>query len=382
MGEFMARSGIRWSVVVMAIVLFFGFAYYFALRVGPAAERLTPYVLTSSSPPGGSYQQALRVLFDTLAADSTDLNFRITLHDKPTRGELETIEQMRRGDVDLGLIQGNVNVHSVLRNMPASEDAPGIATVAQLYDEVFVLFTRHPVTTMVEFCDAFRNAAYPVRTGSLGPGSQVHLDLNSLLEFYRCPAAAETQYTMDYKQAAAALAAGQIDLAFMVAGYRNPDIRALAATPGVRLLALTDLEALTRNMGGIERYVVPSGLFGARHPAHAVQTVSTPAVLVVSRRIDDAIVYDMARFMFSHEGQLEASFPQFDVDIPTANTGAPFHPAALRAHRQQTFGFYERYATLLQAALSLLGAVTALITILFQFLHFLRERRKARQAPT
>ncbi len=363
------RSHIRWYIIFLALCLAVASAYYFSTRYDALRQQLEVHRITSSTPPGGSYRQALEELFKHVEGHREELDFILEWNDIPSRGELETVAQMQDGKVGIGLIQGDV----VISNSGGAGRPARIFALAKLYDEVFVLFTKRQVTNMAEFCALFRAENGQVRTGSLGEGSQVLIDLRNLLDFYRCPSTPEVQHTMGYSEAAAALNAGQIDLAFMVGGYRQPVIRELANTEGVQLLALPDAEALTRNYGGIQTYAIPTGLFGSGAPAVETQTVSTPATLVISDRIDRAVVYDLADFIFRHKAQLETGFRQFDIDLPTTQTGAPVHPASVRAHGEEGLNWLVRNDVILKSILSIAGVILGLCTIVFQVVRFAHD---------
>jgi hypothetical protein len=369
------RSSIRWYIMGFALLLAAGSAYYLSTRFAALRAEIESHDITTSAPPGGSYKQALDVLFQNVRTAGPNLGFRLQLHDTPSTGELETLCQIRRGEVDIGLIQGDVVINSE-ETCADVAGAPQVYALAKMYDEVFVFFTRRDVATLAEFCADQRASGTPVRTGSLGDGSQVLVDLINLLHFYRCPVDEAAMLRMSYSEAAQALNAGEIDIAFMVAGYRNPVVRELASTEGVSLLALTEVEALTRNFGGIQSYTVPPGLFGSGAPQVEVQTVSTPAVLVISERVGRAAAYDLADFIFSHQAQLETHFPQFDIALPVEQTGAPTHPASLRAHDQRDLTWFDRNGALIQSILSIIGVLTGVATVLFQVFKFIHDARE------
>jgi TRAP transporter TAXI family solute receptor len=370
------RSHIRFYIIAFALLLIGGSAYYFTTRYDALREELETHTITTSSPPGGSYAQALSMLFARAERQSRDLGFVLQRHDVTARGEIHTVQQILSREVDMGLIQGDV----VIADVPAPEGvqvpAPQIYSVAKFYDEIFVLFTRHESTNVADFCAAMRTAGTPVRTGSLGPGSQVYIDLRNILTFYHCPFTDESLRTMGYRDAAQALQAGEIDIAFMVAGYLNPDIRALAATEGVHLLELPQSDAFVRNFGGVEGHVIPAGLFGFGAPAAPVHSVSTPATLIISGDVSQEAVFDLSNFIFDHADQLHLSFPQFNIDLPTTQTGAPVHPEARRAHDQRDLNWFERNDAIIKSLLSIFGVLTGIATILFQVVRFVHDARE------
>jgi hypothetical protein len=67
--------------------------------------------------------------------------------------------------------------------------------------------------------------------------------------------------------------------------------------------------------------------------AEAVQTISTPNVLIVHADMDEELAYNITKAMYENVADLIAIHPAANdttIDFSVASTPIPFHPGALR----------------------------------------------------
>ena len=186
------------------------------------------------------------------------------------------------------------------------------------------------------------------------------------------------------RQAVDALDAGQVDVLILGSVLEAPLIQNMLRDPGVRLVSLPRVKALTRKFPALTRLELPSGVIDLEQniPASDVTLIGTTTSLLVRSDVHPEIVGLLARALVevnSEPGVFQqfGEFPtQTDPEYPMAETARDFYkngPSFL--HRYLPF-WVANYA---RRALAIMVTVIAIVVPVFSYapkLYFWFLRRR------
>ncbi len=267
--------------------------------------------IATSSPQGAFYAFAERYR-DILAAQG------YTLEVRETAGSIENLELLRRREVDLALVQGGT---------AEPGDEQHLRALASLFFEPVWVFHRlaAPPQRIEDF------AGRRVAIGAPGSGTRaLALELlaaNELLDEHT-PELVE----LGAMAAAATLAAGTVEAAFLVASPDAPYVRRLLATPGVELMPIRRHRAYRHELGYLSRVVLGEGVVDLADnvPAYDVPMIAAAASLVATEDLHHALIPLLleAAVAVHASGDLFAepgTFPSAElVDLPLASEASRY----------------------------------------------------------
>jgi TRAP transporter TAXI family solute receptor len=295
--------------------------------IQPAPPR-TVTMLTGA--PGGAYEYFGEKYRQALAKYGVELVLQ------PTSGSVENLRRIKtEAGVDLVFIQGGI------ANEPASED---LISLGSMYVEpLWILYKGGPELTRLTDLRRLK-----VAVGA--PGSGTQLFALQLLTATGIPTDSPLLRTLDARSSAAALTAGEIDAAFLVAAPEAPVIKELLARPDIRLLDLAHAEAYVRHFPHLAAYQLPAGSLDlARpNPPRNTRLLASTATLVVKNDLHPAIISLILQAAREIHGP--PSLFQRDGEFPAVrDRGLPVSPVAQR--------FYDFGPPILQRYLPFWAAV-------------------------
>ncbi|ADL08347.1 TAXI family TRAP transporter solute-binding subunit [Thermosediminibacter oceani] len=202
------------------------------------------------------------------------------------------------------------------------EDIRGLAT---LYPETIQIVTR--ADKGIKTLDDLKGKK--VAVGSAGSGTEANA--RQILE------AAGITYNdiqvqyLSFADAANNLKDGNIDAAFVTAGYPTAAIQDIAAQHKIVLIPLDDktIETLTSKYPFYTRTVIPANTYSGQ--TEDVVTVSVKSMLAVSAKYDEDTVYQLVKTMYENQERLKAAHSSGELIVPdTGKEGMsiPLHPGA------------------------------------------------------
>lgn len=240
----------------------------------------------------------------------------ITLNVRSTKGTVENLELLRKGDVDVAFVQGGVGE-------PAS--MPTLNSLASLYFEPLWVFLRadDPVQRLSDL------QGRRIAVGQEGSGTRSLALL--LLKENRIDEKNTVFLSWDGEKARSSLMAGEIDAAFFVASPTSSLVRSLLESGGISMLSMERAEAYARLHRFLNKVVLPQGVidFTENVPEQDVHLLAASATLVVRDDFHPALIdliLQAASEVHSPGGIFEGSyqFPSREfVDFP-------IHKEALR----------------------------------------------------
>ncbi|SEO44251.1 TRAP transporter solute receptor, TAXI family [Rhodospirillales bacterium URHD0017] len=347
----MPRMSRRHLFAIVAAVLCAVTAAWLALDhfVPAPPKRIT----IAAGSKGGAYEFYAHKYRDILA------RHHITLDIRTTEGTIENLKLLEgpASGVDAGFVQGGVS---------NSNHAPSVESLGRINYLAFFVFCRagDPFADLTEL-KGKRIAIGPASSGTNAVATKI-LRTNGIT-----PQNA-TFLPLGGRAAVDALDAGKADVLIMGSVLETPLIENLLRDPGVRLVSLPRVKALTRKFPVLTRLELPSGVIDLERniPAGDVTLIGTTSSLLVRGDLHPEIIGLLARALVEVNGepgvfQQFGEFPtQTDPEYPMAESARDFYkngPTFL--HRYLPF-WLANYA---RRALAIMVTAVAILVPVFSY---------------
>ncbi|MBI2080746.1 MAG: TAXI family TRAP transporter solute-binding subunit [candidate division NC10 bacterium] len=242
----------------------------------------------------------------------------------PSRGSIENLLWLERGDVELGITQQDVAYYA-FHGQEAFSGRPfgQVRALAALYPEFIQAVVRRdgPVKGIGDL------KGRRVALGAQGSGTAFNarqiLQTAGVLHEVRAVEA-------PFEEAITQLEQGNLDAAFLTAGVPTRVIQTLADRVPIRILPIDGplREQLMRRYPFFSAVTLPSGSYAAPGP---VGTVAITALLVCQASIPEETVTQLLRILFANLPYLNRAHPRgADISLEGATRGLaiPLHPGA------------------------------------------------------
>ena len=332
---------------VLTVVLLAAGIYFYRSASGEVSFR---QIVIATGPETGTYHalgEALkRVLVKTGAFASVETRI--------TDGSEENMRLLDRaeGDVALAFVQGDA----------ARRDSTRLVTT--LYNEALHILISNSGAGEIKTIYDLQNKR--VALGPAGSGTR-DLATRVLAHFSIEPG---EDLVLQPREAAAQLAAGTIDAAFLLSAIPSDLVSELAERDEVRFLPLgstreegDEAHALELVIPGVTRDIIPRSTY-VRIPKEAIQTISVAATLVTREDIDEDLVRYITAALFKNRSgaaRLEGSglivARKIKENYDPTMAPIPYHPGASAYYRREEPPFFVQYAEALSLGLTLLLAI-------------------------
>lgn len=329
------------------------------LCLGPScgSRRRTLRIATGTR--GGTFLPLGETLARSFARDIPELD--VVALESP--GGAASIEMIERGEADLALLSNHVEGSSALR------------LIAPLYQETLQIVVRREAG--IERVEDLRGRA--VSTGPEGSGTESIA--RAVMAHFGVRAEEVRAEHLTMAEARAALEAGRIDAAFMVAGMRTPAVDALLARSDMRLLSLGDPGEVGSALEGIRIdapffivSAIPERAYGTQ-PEAPVGTVNVEALLVCAGELDADLVFRLTEALFAHKVELVAEqrlLAHLDEHFDLSVSPYALHDGADQYLRRHEPTMLQRYTDQISLGIT----VAALVWSGFGAFHAARSRRR------
>jgi len=254
----------------------------------------------------------------------------------PSKGPVENIQALRQGRVDIGVVQSDVLADAVA--------GAGVGASGGPAPELRVLFTGHAEAfTIVARRDLGIQSAMQLRgkrinLGSPGSGERVGMErIMAALGVGRNDFSEVLELSLADQHRA--LCAGELDAIVYSVGHPNGLIQDVVRACGGVMLDLSGpaIDDMMLEHPEYERTVIPGGTY-LSNPLD-VQTIGVRAVVVATKRLSDALAYEITKDVFENFEvfrRLHPSFAMLSVDRMIAAGGrVPLHAGAARYYRER-----------------------------------------------
>ena len=255
-----------WPIILITAIGF-AVAYQF---VQPAPPR--HLTITTGSETSAYYPFAKRYA-EILARSG------VTLEIKTSAGSLENLQRIRKGEADVGFVQGGTMLppEDGVDNLPLS-----LGSV--YYEPVWVFYRGAQTVTRLPQLDGRRIAVGAEGSGIRGLAVQ-------LLEANEIASSGKHILPIAGLDAAEALQKDEIDAAFIIAAPEAPVVQVLLRSPGVRVMSFSQSEAYARRFPFLTKIVLPRGAVDLVRdtPPRDTAMLATTANLIVSDDLHPAL---------------------------------------------------------------------------------------------
>ncbi len=313
------------------VLLTTGFVCVCASLVGcvsaaQAPDRATRVVRLTTGVPGAVFVPMGNALAAAYLRELPDLQFQTI----PSSGTPKNLESLQQGDADVGFAYADTAYLSYVGKAEPPLPFDRIRAIAVLQPTVVhVLVGR---TVAVDALQQLRR-----RRVAFGPvGSGTAITAKVLLKAFGIPSEDVDGRYLPFLDAANGLQRGELDAAFVIAGYPSESV--LNATDrGARLLDIRGpiVERLRLEYPFLRTALIPARAYpGFGRPVH---TVGIDTLMVCSADLDETLVYRLTRTFFDVLPQLVRDVDALRwIDVARAPaTPIPLHPGAARYYRER-----------------------------------------------
>lgn len=160
------------------------------------------------------------------------------------------------------------------------------------------------------------------------PGSGTYANAEQLLEAHGLSMDDIKAQNLDFGESTDGIQSGQIDAAFITAGYPTAAVEALNATNKVTIIPVSDEKAdeLIKKYPYYAKDAIPSGTYGL---TEEIPTVSVLAMLAVKKELPEDLVYEMTKAIYGNTDKISHAKGEF-IKAETAldGIGIEVHPGA------------------------------------------------------
>lgn len=218
-----------------------------------------------------------------------------------TGASVANINMLKDGSIDLAIVQNDITYYAVNgTEMFADKKVDTLKGIATLYPETcqFVTLEASSIKSIADL------KGKRVAVGAAGSGAEANA--RQILEAYGITYNNIDAQYLSFSEGASALKDGNVDAAFLTAGYPTASVQDIASQNPVALLPIDDdkAEALINKYPFYTKTTIPAGTYGF---ANETKTVSVMAMLVANDKVDDTLGYDIAKALFSNLDRLQAS---------------------------------------------------------------------------
>jgi TRAP transporter TAXI family solute receptor len=304
-----------WAAPILIIVL--GIVVALMFMAPPPPKK----VVIAGGAEGGAYASAAQRYAEALRAQDVEVEVLTT------GGSVDNLGKLKAKQADIGLVQTGI---------AAGQGAQGVNSIGAVFYEPLWIFHRANAA-MSGLQDA---AGKRVAIGPEGSGVRVLAGL--LLAEAGVPAEGFTADPRAGAAAAAALKAGEIDVALVVSGATAPWIADLIADPDIRLMPMQEAHALSRRHPYLDEVTLFRGVVDLAKilPKEDVLLIAPAAQLAVREDLHPAIQSLLLEAAFREHGggsilSDAGRFPNPQLsDIPVSDEAARYYkggPTFLRS---------------------------------------------------
>lgn len=278
-------------------------------------------VVLATGPEQGAYAAFGQQYAAALARDGIEL---VLL---PSDGSSHNLELLRRGEADLGFVQGG---SATLGDIDHEE----LASLGSLFVEPLWVFYREQTarqrTGHARLQSITQLKGWRLNVGE--PGSGLPRLFASILEANRLTEKHMALSNLDQTAATVKFLDGELDGLVFASAPESLMVQMLLQTPGVRLLEFAQSEAYARRMAYLKPVLLPQGVVDLAHnvPARNLRLIAPTTSLVARADVHPAILQRMAQIAVTlHAGA--GWFSQAREFPNLANAELPLAPEAVRA---------------------------------------------------
>lgn len=219
-----------------------------------------------------------------------------------TGATVANINMLKDGSVEMALVQNDI-IYYAANGLEMFKDnkITTIQGIATLYPETVQLVTldKSGMNSIAEL------KGKRVAVGAAGSGAEANA--RQVLEAYGITYDDINAQYLSFGEAASALKDGNVDAAFLTAGYPTAAVQDIASQNKVKLLPMDPdkAEVLIQKYPFYTKTVIPANTYAGLDSD--TPAISVMAMLVANEKVDEKLGYDMTKALFSNLDRIQAS---------------------------------------------------------------------------
>ena len=219
-----------------------------------------------------------------------------------TGASVANINMLKDGSIDMAIVQNDITYYAVNgTEMFKDKAVTNLRGIATLYPETcqFVTLDKSGIKSIADL------KGKRVAVGAAGSGAEANA--RQILEAYGITYNDIVAQYLSFAEGASALKDGNVDAAFLTAGFPTASVQDISSQNKIRLLPVDSAkaDALIAKYPFYTKTVVPAGTYAGFD--EDVSTVSVMAMLVCTDKVDDALGYDIAKALFTNLDRIQAA---------------------------------------------------------------------------
>ncbi len=219
-----------------------------------------------------------------------------------TGATVANINMLQEGSVDLAIVQNDIAYYAANGiEMFKDKKIDNLRGIASLYPETCQVITLD-ATGIKSIADL---KGKRVAVGAMGSGAEANA--RQILEAYGITYDDIDEQFLSFSEAASALKDGNVDAAFLTAGYPTAAVQDIASQNPIRVLPVEDdkADALIAKYPFYTKVVIPAGTYAGFD--EDVPAMSVMAMLICTDKIDEQMGYDITKALFSNLDRIKAA---------------------------------------------------------------------------
>ena len=219
-----------------------------------------------------------------------------------TGASVANINMLKDGSIDMAIVQNDITYYAVNgTEMFKDKAVTNLRGIATLYPETCQFVPRD--TSGIKSIADLKGKR--VAVGAAGSGAEANA--RQILEAYGITYNDIDAQYLSFAEGASALKDGNVDAAFLTAGFPTASVQDISSQNKIRLLPVDSAkaDALIAKYPFYTKTVVPAGTYAGFD--EDVSTASVMAMLVCTDKVDDALGYDIAKALFTNLDRIQAA---------------------------------------------------------------------------
>jgi len=242
-----------------------------------------------------------------------------------TGASVANINLLKENKADIIFVQNDITYYA----------ANGVELFEDKYEDIRGLATLYPETVqLVTLANKGINSIADLKgkrvaVGAAGSGAEANA--RQILNAAGITYDDITEQYLSFGEAANNLKDGNIDAAFVTAGFPTAAVTDIAAQHPVKIISLDDalIDKITKDYPYYTKIVIPAGTYSGLN--EDVQTVAVQAMLAVRSDMDEELAYNLVKAMYDNLDRIKAAHAVGELIKPETGTdGMPIelHPGA------------------------------------------------------
>lgn len=232
---------------------------------------------------------------------------------------------LQNGEGEVAFVQTDIAYYAT-EGIEMFEGKPidTIAALGALYPETVQLVVVVLADSGIESFEDLKGKKVSVGA----PGSGTYANAEQLLEIHGLTMDDIEAQNLDFGESTDSIQSGQIDAAFITAGYPTSAVEALNATNPVKIIPVTaeKAEELIAKYPYYAVDTIPTGTYGL---AEDVPAVSVLAMLAVKKDLSEDLVYAMTKAIYDNTDKIAHAKGEFiKAETGLDGIGIEVHPGA------------------------------------------------------